>query len=377
MNKIASAMLITIVTVTTALAESEHDATAQWVEDRGFRASEMPMRDVDGWQRPKKVAILTFDRMPDEGPLSAGWFTEVADGVDVQFIDMSGDDPDLSEVADADALMGWCMPNAIRAANNLKYLHIYSAGMERCLSLPELHEPGLTITNSAKAASETIGEHTIAMLLMLTRNLDNYHAAQQGGSWVRRPDGARQMVSLKGRTMLVLGLGGIGTAIAERAHALGMRVIGTRNSSRRGPDFVEYVGLADEMLDLAARADVVANALPMTDGTRDIVNAEFFAAMPQGGYYLTVGRGGTTVTEDLIAALESGHLQGAGLDVTDPEPLPDGHALWSAPNVIITPHTSASSDLSMLSTARLARENMRRYIAGEPMLNVVDPQRGY
>ncbi len=184
-------------------------------------------------------------------------------------------------------------------------------------------------------------------------------------------------MSVSGKTMLVLGLGGIGRQVAKRAHDLGMRVMATRNSSRSGPDYVDYVGLSDEMTNLASKAHVVVNALPLTNSTRGIVNAGFFDAMPDSSYYISVGRGKTTNTDALMAALNSGKLSGAGLDVTDPEPLPDDHKLWTMPNVIITPHSASQSDLSERNTIILARENLRRYVHGEPLLNLVDLTRGY
>jgi len=156
-----------------------------------------------------------------------------------------------------------------------------------------------------------------------------------------------------------------------------MRVIATRNSSRTGPDYVDYVGLSSEMNELAAHAHVVIIALPLTSTTRGIVNAAFFKAMKNGSYYISVGRGATTDTDALIAAMESEKLHGAGLDVTDPEPLPNDHRLWAVPNVIITPHSSSSSERSSRNTWIIARENLRRYIQGEKLLNLVDLDRGY
>jgi phosphoglycerate dehydrogenase-like enzyme len=177
--------------------------------------------------------------------------------------------------------------------------------------------------------------------------------------------------------MLVVGLGGIGTQVAKRAHGLGMRVIATRNSRREGPDYVEYVGLADELLELTRRAGVVVNAAPLTDSTRGLFDAKFFEAMQPTAIFISVGRGQSTVTADLIKALETGQIAGAALDVTDPEPLPAGHPLWTAPNLIITPHVAGRSREALGRVQALVAENLRRYAAGEPLLSVVNIERGY
>jgi phosphoglycerate dehydrogenase-like enzyme len=140
---------------------------------------------------------------------------------------------------------------------------------------------------------------------------------------------------------------------------------------------VEYVGLADEYRTLAADADVVVNATPLTPDTRGMFDAGFFAAMKDTAYFINIGRGESVVTADLTAALQAGEIAGAGLDVTDPEPLPPGHPLWSMRNVIITPHIATSSDLRSERTITLVAENLRRYLRGDPMLSVVDLERGY
>jgi phosphoglycerate dehydrogenase-like enzyme len=216
------------------------------------------------------------------------------------------------------------------------------------------------------------------MMMALARGLDVYHLNQQDRAWQRDADlGSGEFMELEGRTVLVVGLGGIGTQAAKRAHGLGMRVIATRGSRREGPDYVEYVGLADELLELAGQADVVINTAPLTDRTRGIFNAEFFAAMKPTAYFISVGRGASTVTDDLVAALNSGQIAGAGLDVTDPEPLPEGHVLWTTPRVIISPHTAGRSDKSRDRLYLLVQENLRRYVAGEPLFSVVEIGRGY
>jgi len=229
-----------------------------------------------------------------------------------------------------------------------------------------------------KMSSPVIAEHAIAMMFALLRKLPAYMEDRGSGEWNRSEPYTRGMTTAHGKTMLVLGLGGIGTEIAWRGSALGMRVIATRNSSREGPDFVDYVGLSDEILTLAQEADVIVNALPLTDKTRGLLGKEFFAAAAQTRtpYFINVGRGATVDTDALLAALQDGRFAGAGLDVTDPEPLPPEPGLWQADNVIITPHVSGrGSDLNRYRL--LVLENIRRYLAGDALLNVVDAGRGY
>ena len=216
-----------------------------------------------------------------------------------------------------------------------------SAGVERCVGIPAVGERGLLVTNMQRVAGPVMAEHVMAMTFALARDLPAYISAQGSGRWEREPRGAIRAVSLEGKTMLVAGLGGIGVEVAQRAHAIGMRVIATRASGREGPDFVSYVGLPDEMLKLLPEADVVVDTLPLTEQTRQTFDARSFAAMKSGAFFINVGRGGTVVTADLVNALKQNHLGGAALDVTDPEPLPQDHPLWHLPNVIITPHVSS------------------------------------
>ena len=229
-----------------------------------------------------------------------------------------------------------------------------------------------------KMSSPVIAEHAIAMMLALARKLPEFIDGKAQGDWKQGAPFTEGMTTVSGKTMLVLGLGGIGTEIARRGAALGMRVVATRNSSREGPDFVDYVGLADEMIALAKDADVIVNALPLTPATQGLLGEEFFAVAGQKNapFFINVGRGATVDTDALLAALQSGRLAGAGLDVTDPEPLPAEHPLWREANVIITPHISAQgSDLVRYRV--LVQENIRRYLTGDALLNVVDPDKGY
>ncbi len=213
-------------------------------------------------------------------------------------------------------------------------------------------------------------------MLALSRHFEEFYREQAQGHW--EPfESAPELQDIGGKTVLIAGLGGIGTEVARRAHALGMRVVATRASGHEGPDFVSYVGLPDELVKLTRDADFVVNCLPLTPETTGIYNKEFFAAMKRSAYFISIGRGGSTVTADLLAALAAGTIAGAGLDVVDPEPLPPDSPLWHAPHLIITPHVAANTAVAEQTRDAVLVENLRRYVAGEPMLSVVDISRGY
>ena len=360
-----------------AISYAQSDEAIALIEQVGLRESNVASREMEGWSRPSRITVTFSGEVPAEGPGSESWFRAATDGVEVKLLKLSGRQVDSRQLIDSDVYVGRCSPDMIADGGRLRYVHIYSAGIDRCTSIPGITELKLIVTNGAKTSSETIAEHSIALLLALSRNIHLYHHAQMRAKWARGGLAGPPAISLRGKTLLVLGLGGIGTQVARRANDLGMRVIGTRNSSRSGPEFVEYVGLSNEMVELAAQANVVVNALPLTDATRLAVNAEFLDNMPDGSYYVSVGRGGTTDTGALVEALRNGKLAGAGLDVTDPEPLPADHVLWSMPTVLITPHVAGRSDLGAQNRLILARENLRRYVRGEKLLNLVDLERGY
>jgi phosphoglycerate dehydrogenase-like enzyme len=222
-----------------------------------------------------------------------------------------------------------------------------------------------------------MAEHVLAMMLAYARGLYFYVPERMAARWSRELPAPGRMVTLEGKTVLVVGLGGIGVEVARRAHALGMRVVATRASGREGPEFVSYVGLPEELAKLAAGADFVVNTTPLTPATTGMFDAKFFAAVKPGAFFVNVGRGKSVVQDELIAALRNGRLGGAGLDVTDPEPLPADSPLWQMQNVILTPHVSAQSDVDDGLRMAIAAENLRRYVAGERMLSVVDVARGY
>lgn len=338
------------------------------IAELGLREAPVAVRERPGWTAPRKVVVRG-----DEAFVRS--LQPVAP--DVELVAAANVEAAVRAAPGADAVLGYCSSEVLEAGDRIQWIQIFSAGAERCVSVPDVGRRELLLTNAQRIYGPEMAEHVMAMLFAFTRGLYRYIPEQREGRWDRGAVSRDRMWEINGRTMLVVGLGGIGTEVARRAHALGMRVVATRRSSRSGPDFVDYVGLSDELGALVAEADVVVTALPLTPETTGIFDAEFFAAMKPTAYFINVGRGKSVVTDDLMAALESGELAGAGLDVTDPEPLPADHPLWRLPNVIITPHVAASSVQAAERLRAVVRENLRRYVAGEPMLSVVDVGRGY
>ncbi len=264
----------------------------------------------------------------------------------------------------------------LEAAPNLAWVQSWSAGVERYLAVPGLVErEGLVLTNAQGVHGPVIAEHVFALLGHLTRRLGPLGDAQDRGTWDR--GAASGSTSLAGRTMLVAGLGGIGTEVARRADAFDMRVLGTVRTPRQPPPFVDELGTSDDLDRLLAETDVLVICLPLTDETDGLFDARRLGLLREGASVVNIGRGPILDTDALLAALESGQLAGAGLDVTDPEPLPDGHPLWARDDVVITPHCAARAELTGDRRAALVEENLRRFGAGEPLLNVVDRAAGY
>jgi phosphoglycerate dehydrogenase-like enzyme len=348
------------------------EAAAGLIARFDLREGAAPVRERADWATPRKIVVADV-------PL-ADTLRSIAPGVEIVGVPGLRNFSGMAEaVADADVLIGLCTPEIVARGTNLQWIQLLNAGADSCATIPSVAERGILVTNLQRIQGPHMAEHAIALMLSLARSLPVYAAEQQGGAFTRgfRELRAERPIEIEGKTMLVVGLGGIGTEVAKRAAGLGMHVIATRNSRREGPDYVEYVGLADEYRTLAARADVVVNSTPLTPETRGMFDAAFFAALKQGAYFINIGRGESVVTSALTEALQAGKLGGAGLDVTDPEPLPPGHPLWAMQNVVITPHIATSSDFRSDRTVTLVVENVRRYLRGDAVLSVVDLAAGY
>jgi phosphoglycerate dehydrogenase-like enzyme len=332
-----------------------------------------PVRERANWAPPRKIVTM-------RGEEWVRLLRAVAPSAEIVGVDSP--EAAVAVVPGADVYVGLCTPAIVAAGSSLRWVHLISAGADACASQPGVAEGDILLTSSQGLHSPAVADHAMALLLAVTRRMNRYAVEQSRGRFDQPWANAGVVLDsgiseLDGKKLLVVGLGGIGTEIARRGSAFGMRVRGTRNSSREGPDFVEYVGLADETKDLLAWADFVIDALPLTPQTRGTFDKTMFATMKPTASFINIGRGETVVTADLVAALESGTLAGAGLDVSDPEPLTPGHPLWDMPNVVLTPHMAAASDQLERRLVVLAMENLRRYAAGERLASVVEPRRGY
>ncbi len=361
-----------ILTATASWAQMVSEEMHALIEELALEESNIAVRDLPFWRKPKKIYIVPPGYDDEERAMQMRSAREVVG--DVELLQISYPIPD-EVINDAEVLLARCTPRIIRQASNLRWLQDSRHGVNLCM-IPEIQDKQFILTNAQHTSGPPIADHVIGLMTMLTRGLHKFHRYQLQGVWKERPI-EFPMLELSDKTMLVVGLGGVGTAVAKRANGLGMRVLGIRRSSRDGPDYVEYVGLSHEIYDLAGQADVIVNNLPLTDETRGMFNRKFFDSVKRGAYFISVARGESTVTDDLIAALKDGRLTAAGLDVTDPEPLPDGHELWSLENVVITPHVAAMTDQGRWRRWAVIRENLRRYVNGDKMLNVVDVTLGY
>lgn len=344
-------------------------AAQQLIDSLGLHVAPTPVRERKDWHPPRVILVGSF--LQD----LHGLLPRLAEAApSARFVEIDRATP--RDIAAADATIGVCSAEVLQAARHLAWIQWPAAGVERCVQQPLLHARAPLLTNLQRTMGASIAEHVIAMMFALSRHFDEFYREQRQGHWESYAS-VPELEDLGGKTVLVAGLGGIGTEVARRAHALGVRVIATRASGHEGPDFVSYVGLPDELLKLTREADFVVNCLPLTPETTGIFNKDFFANMKRSAYFISIGRGRSTVTADLTAALTQGTIAGAGLDVVDPEPLPPDNPLWQAPHLILTPHISANTALAEQTRDAVLIENLRRYVAGEPMLSVVDITRGY
>ncbi|MEW6723870.1 MAG: D-2-hydroxyacid dehydrogenase [Bacillota bacterium] len=256
-------------------------------------------------------------------------------------------------------------------ATKLRWVHSYAAGVEGLLPLLA-NRPDIVLTNSAGVHAPPIAEHVMALVYAFARNLPTLLAQQARREW-RRPI---HTFEVHGLTMGILGLGGIGGAIAHLARAAGMRVIGTRRHPRP-MDEAEKVYGPDDTGQVIRESDFVVIALPLTEETRHSIGATELGWMKPEAYLINIARGAIVDEPALVAALREGRLRGAGLDVFEEEPLPAESPLWGMPNVVISPHVAAGTPRSRERVSQFFVSNLRRWLSGEPLENVVCQRAGY
>lgn len=255
-------------------------------------------------------------------------------------------------------------------APRLRWVQGTGAGVSQ-LTSAGLADAGIRLTTAAGVNAVAISEFVIARLLQLWKRLPEVDALAREHRW--EPTFGRE---ISGLTLGVVGLGAIGRQVARRAWALGLSVIAVRNTAQPGdtdPDVDLLFGPGD-LIEVAARSDAVVSAIPETAETIDLFTTEFFAAMPSGSLFVNVGRGSAVVEEALIAALSSGRLSGAAIDVAREEPLPADSPLWEVPNLLISPHSATAPDRFWTNLHELIRENLAHYLAGEELRNEVMQQ---
>ncbi|HEU4453483.1 MAG TPA: D-2-hydroxyacid dehydrogenase [Longimicrobium sp.] len=299
--------------------------------------------------------------------------------------DGGGIDPGVLEaVRGAEVYLGYGVPPDLFAAatapphGRLRWAHSGAAGVGGSLHAA-MRASEVVLTNSAGVHAEPIADTVLAMVLHFARGVDWAVRAQAARRWTPEPwqSADAPLRELSESTLGIVGLGGIGRAVARRAVALGMRVVATRRRSSEGPEGVE-VWTGDDAVDrLLPVSDFLVLAAPMTEGTRGMIGARELAMLPPHATVINVARGGIVDEAALADALRSGRLRGAGLDVFATEPLPEDSPLWELPNVLITPHVSGVSHRFWRRETDLIVENVRRYLAGEPLVNTVDKQAGY
>jgi len=346
-----------------------------------LRESEVPVRETPGWVSPERVVVFVPEEW-DRREERMAFLQEVAPGVELIPVRDRTDADERGVLVDANAVLGLgCSESTLSAIGpDVRWIQSGSVGVARCFADDvnrALQERNILATSIRGMTARAIAQHSVTIMLSLIGGMDIHDDRQENHVWGRSQTDVVKDKNLdmefQDQTLLVVGLGSIGTEVGRLAHALGMRVIATRNTSRSGPAFVDYVGLSHEMYELAAQADVVYAAVPNTPDTQDMFNAQFFDAMKESAYFVSIVRLPVVNWEDLKEALRSGSIAGFGAD-----DLPqDDFEFWDMPRVIMTPHVSDYSNRYRDNQFLLYRENLRRYVAGDKMLNVVDLQRGY
>lgn len=300
------------------------------------------------WPEMKVVHLPDYDRLPEELP-------------------------------DTDIFVGYSLrATQLKGARKLKWIHSTAAGVAQ-LIYPQLREAGILVTNPSGVFSVPMAEHTVGLILALARNFPDTVRQQDKANWSQQElwDKPQHLAEVNERVLLIVGYGSIGREVAKRAKAFDMRVWGITRSGEGDSQHAEKILPAARLHEALPEADYLVISAPETTETKHLIGAPEFAKMKRGARLINVGRGSLLDEAALICALETGALGGAAIDVAETEPLPADSLLWKAPNLFITPHTSALSDRLWIRQAALLVQLLERWFDGAEMFNQVDLTRGY
>lgn len=309
------------------------------------------------------------------------WFSQRLrdDFPQLEVVQLPNYDRISEEIADADLAIAWSLRgDQITAAKKLRWIHSTAAAVH-ALMTPELQASDITVTNARAVHGPVVAEHAMSLVFAMAKRLPEAAKFQAQRHWAQQEicETVPRPRELKDATMVIIGFGSIGTSLAKLARALGMRVVGVRGHPEKGGEPADAMYGFGEINRALPEADFVVLATPVTETTRHLMNAERFEHLKPDAYLINVGRGVLIDEEALQHALRANRFAGAALDVTTEEPLPPGSPLWTMENVFITPHTGGFAEKMWERHYVAYSQNLRRYLAGEPLLWTVDKNAGY
>ena len=319
-----------------------------------------------------KNRAFTLVMMPPQSDIRRGWAETVARAdVGVRVLQPETIEEVMRDIVDADAAFGAIPPEVLAEATRLRWLQAPQIAPPAGFYYKELIEHPVVVTNQREIFNDHIGAHIMAFVLAFARGLHYYLPQQSRREYNPRPQNTG-VIHLPEATALIMGVGGIGAEAARLCKAFGMQVIGTDGRRTEPVEGVDEMHLPERLDELLPRADFVIMTIPHTPATEGLMNRERLCQMKQSGFLINIGRGMTVRLDDLVAALEVGEIAGAGLDVFEIEPVPEDHALWSAPNLLLTPHTAGFGPYLDDRRLDILLDNCRRFAKGETLRNIVD-----
>ncbi len=314
---------------------------------------------------------VSREKTLSEGYDKYGKIRETASGYDV----IVGSDKAISSdiLARIEILHGNPERSILKKMPNLKWHNLGSAGSESYCDKELYENAEIILTNSSGVFGKPISEYVIGMFIALSRNMHYYRDNMQAGTWERR----KLAADIDGSTVGVIGLGDIGSNVAQKAHALGARVLAVKNSISEKPNYVDELYTAKGLDNVLSQSDFISLSLPSTSETKHFITRRHFDLMKKNAIIVNVGRGSAIDQDALLDALREEKIFAAGLDVTTPEPLPSDHPLWKEKRCLITPHNSADSHGNSKRTLDIFTDNLSRYMNGERLGNIVNMERGY